>query len=55
LYKLRNCANPKNLGQLRAIDDYLAAKQKSPGDYLFKGYRGPDKLPYDTPIRSASI
>ena len=27
----------------QAIDDYIDAKQKSPGDYLFTGDRGPDK------------
>ena len=28
---------------MQTIDDYLAAKQKSPGDYLFTGYPRPDK------------
>jgi integrase len=27
----------------QAVDDYLVAKQKSPGEFLFTGYRGPDK------------
>ena len=27
----------------QAVDDYLDAKHKSPGDFLFTGYRGPDK------------
>ena len=28
---------------MQTIDDYLAVKQKSPGDYLFTGYPRPDK------------